>query len=395
MAVSLELLTDDAILDYTRSDGKDHVLSDFHDLNLQKTGIAPYPKGIYDVDIFGSPFENRCLCPGGAGIHHPQPEPCPNCGARVLTNEEALRRFARIELPFYYLNDLRFETFVEVFNDIFKDCKIVKDFEGNDFVNGGYSADRGSKKFGIKTFDTCQFEYDPSTKELTISEFITDESKCSYEGLLDIIKKHFPSRYNDFRQLVNHYYLVLPARMRPFTVSMGKKTQNGTGGNSKKLHIHEMSIWYTVILRLCCPLCHDDAYSNYDDVMKSFSTPGERVRYTAVLRAMLNLGKKKSTDLLNSSKKNYAREMISVRTQNSARCPIVPSTTLAIDEIGVPQHLAYEMCREGFVKYLMNELNFTRREALKTTIDEYDNPETKKMFKEYAEKQIVLESWYA
>ena len=38
----------------------------------------------------------------------------------------------------------------------------------------------------------------------------------------------------------------------------------------------------------------------------------------------------------------------------------------------------------------MNELNFTEKEARKATKEEALNPETQKMFKEYAEKQIVL-----
>ena len=93
---------------------------------------------------------------------------------------------------------------------------------------------------------------------------------------------------------------------------------------------------------------------------------------------------------MNTSKKNAARQLYAVRTPNSARGYIVPSTTLAIDEIGVPTSVAYEMCREGFIKHLMNELNFTEKEARKATKEEALNPETQKMFKEYAEKQIVL-----
>ena len=93
--------------------------------------------------------------------------------------------------------------------------------------------------------------------------------------------------------------------------------------------------------------------------MSQFSTPGERVRYTALLRALLNAGKKQATDLLNTSKKNEARGIYSVRVKNSMRCPIVPDTEIAVDEIRIPTHLAYEMCREGFINYLMKELNFT------------------------------------
>ena len=93
---------------------------------------------------------------------------------------------------------------------------------------------------------------------------------------------------------------------------------------------------------------------------------------------------------MNTSKKNEARGLYSVRVKNSARCPIVPSTELAVDEIGIPIHLAYEMCREGFIKYLVKELNFTKEQAEKSTKEEFENPELLRRFKEYAEKQFVL-----
>lgn len=48
------------------------------------------------------------------------------------------------------------------------------------------------------------------------------------------------------------------------------------------------------------------------------------------------------------------------------------------------------MCREGFIDYLMQELNFSKKEAIKATKEEATNPETQRLFKEYAEKQIVL-----
>ena len=381
MAASLELLTDDAILDYSRSDGKDRVLYSHKDLNLRFDSISPVPGGIFDVDCFGSPLVDRCIC---GKLRQPSTEPCPNCGARVFTKEEALRRFARIELPFYYLNDLRFDIFKNLFDEIFEDCTIKVDVVDNDLKRGGYSSKNSSKKLGIKVFDTCQFTYNPNKKELKISEFITDESKCSYEGLMAIIEKYFPEHLTEYRKLINHYYLVMPAVMRPFTVAYknGKKVS----GN------HKLSIWYSNIIRLCCvqdsPGGSDGL--NYLDVMSRFKTPGERVRYTALLRAFLNTGKKTMTDLLNTSKENLARELYKVRTKNSARCPIVPSTTLAIDEIGVPRSIMYEMAREGFMKYLQDELNFTYKEALKATRYEAENPETQKLFKEYAEQQMVI-----
>ena len=62
MAVNLELLTDDDIIDYTRSDGKDRILTNHRDINLKFRDIAPEAGGVYDVEIFGSPFEDRCIC---------------------------------------------------------------------------------------------------------------------------------------------------------------------------------------------------------------------------------------------------------------------------------------------------------------------------------------------
>lgn len=378
MAVSLELLTDDAILDYTRADGEDHVVYDWHDVNLMKiTGIQCFKGGVYDPLIFGSPVANECVC---GNIRRATSFPCPNCGTRVFTAEEGLRRFARIELPFYYLNELRFDIFKELFDDIFKDSTLDLKFAGN-LKAGGYSSDKAGRKLGIKVFDSCQFNYDKDKKTLTISEFVDDYDKCSYDGLLAIVNEHFPDRANEFRSLINRYYLVLPAMMRPFHISRPS--------GEAKMNVHKLSTLYSIIIRFCCAE-NTEGSNNYNSVMESIKEPGVKAKYVAILRAFINSGKKVATNLLNSSKENYAREIYAVRTKNSARCPIVPSTTLAIDELGVPRHIAYEMCREGFMKYLMNELNFTRDQAINATKKESDNPELQKLFTEYAEKQIVL-----
>ena len=379
MAVSLELLTDDAILDYTKADGEDHVVYDWHDVNLMKiTGVQCFIGGVCDPLIFGSPIANECVC---GRIKRPTSFPCPNCGTRVFSAEEGLRRFARIELPFYYLNELRFDIFKDLFDDIFKDTTIDLQFTGN-LKAGGYSSDKAGRKLGIKVFDSCQFNYDKSKNRLTITEFVDDFDKCSYDGLLKIINEHFPERATEFRSLINRYYLVLPLMMRPFRISRP--------GGEAKMNVHKLSQLYSLIIRFCCAESKSGS-NNYTSVMENIKTPGGKAKYVAILRAFINSGKKVATNLLNSSKENFAREIYAVRTKNSARCPIVPSTTLPIDELGVPRHIAYEMCREGFIKYLVNELNFTPNQALESTKKESSNEELQRLFTEYAEKQIVLE----
>lgn len=379
-SLSLELLTDEAIIDFTSdTTGKQRVLTDHRDANMKYKPFRPWSFGPYDLDIFGSPYIDQCMC---GKIHQVSDQPCPVCGSIVYPVEKALRRFARIELPFYYLSDLRFDLFQEFFGEVFKDTKITLNFANPDLRVGGYSTTRSSRRLGIKVFDSCQFDYFPKKNELVVSEFITDETKCSYEGLLKILEENFPDRVSELKQLINRLYLVQPAVMRPFSV----KYQ----GTSKKLVSSKMSIWYSAIIRLCCVQDKAANELNYATVLSKLKTPGERVRYTALLRAFLNVGKNEATELLNSSKKNLSRLLYSVRTQNSARCPIIPSTTLKIDEVGIPYHIAYEMCRSGFVKHLMKECNFTEKEALRSTREEFNNPEIRKKFKEYAENQLVI-----
>ena len=87
--------------------------------------------------------------------------------------------------------------------------------------------------------------------------------------------------------------------MRPFTV--------GVRGGKKVMGSHKLSVWYSIIVRFCC--VDDDKGNdlNYSEVISKLGTPGERVRYTALLRALLNAGKKEATELLNTSKVEYFR----------------------------------------------------------------------------------------
>lgn len=378
--IKLDLLTDEAILDYTTDqDGRQRVLTDWRDFQLKFDYINPYPGGVYDVSIFGSPLSDRCVC---GKIHGTSMEPCPKCGARVYPVVEGLRRFARIELPFYYLNELRFDVFKELFDDIFSGSTITLRFVSKSLKDGGYSYRNSTKKLGLKVFDSCQFDYHEEGSELVISEYITDEEACSYEGILRILEKHFPDRLPEMKRLLNRLYLVQPSVMRPFTYMM----KNG----DKKLVSHRLSIWYSAIISLMVPEASESNSVNYDDVMSQLSEPGERVRYRALLKAFLNAGKKEATELLNTSKENLARGIYAARIKNSARSAITPDTDLAIDEVAIPRHLAYEMCRSGFADYLQKELGFTRGEALKSTRLEYPNGRIQELFKEYAEKQVVI-----
>ena len=59
MSVSLELLTDEAILDYTRREGRDMILYDHRDMNLRCAHPQPYAGGVFDQSIFGSIYSDQ------------------------------------------------------------------------------------------------------------------------------------------------------------------------------------------------------------------------------------------------------------------------------------------------------------------------------------------------
>lgn len=372
---ALEILTDEAIIDYTRKGNKNFILTDGNDFNRKNRRYPkPYPKGIFDPEIFGSCYPDRCYC---GKIRTVSTEPCPECDAMVLKREDALRRFARIELPFYYLNPLRFEVFSDLFTEIFSNTEVVKDFSDTP-ENLGFSV-TGSRKFNQKVFDYCQFEYSPESKELRVTDKITDEAKCSYEGLLAIIEANFPSKLVQFKELINHLYLVMPAVMRP-PVLIPKP-----GAKRPEIGLDKLSVWYRTILTLCCAANRDGNSSNYNLVMKRFKTPAERVGYTALLRALLRVGNSEASSLLNTSKENLARGLHSVRVKNSMRSPIIPSVDLPIDQARIPRHLAYEIFRSGFIKYIMEKYNFSEDEATLSTRLEAMNPEMQQEFTDYIE----------
>lgn len=380
---NLQLLTDEDILDYTRTNEGDNIITNHYDIDLTQVKPQPERGGIYDTNIFGSIYPNRCMC----GKINPfsslrnSKEPCPYCGVRVYGKAESLKRFGRIELPFYYLNDLRLDIFKEFFFKVFRDTTIKYTFV-SDPKAANYITSKDPKSIGIKVFDSCQFNYNKKKDELEISEIITNESKCSYEGIMRIINDNFPDHLEGYQKLVNRYYLILPATMRPI--------QLVSKGGKKKLHLYKISTFYRALIRLT--VVEDTSPQNYNTVREGLKTPGEKVRYTACIRAFINSAKKIVTELLNPSKENLSRGIYSVRTPNSARCVIIPDTEIAIDEIKIPTAIAYEMCREGFIKFLVKELNLTERQARESTGSTHEAllPETQRLFKEYAEKQIVL-----
>jgi hypothetical protein len=217
--LKISILTDEDILNYS----DDRVLTDHRDINLNYTSfIKPYKGGVYDEYIFGSPYTDRCRCKKTKGVGIT----CSRCGSSILTESEMYTRYARIESPIMYLNELRFQSFKKLFLNTFSSIEIKLDT-----IEGVLSK---------KVFDCCQFSYDEASEVLIISDTVDDLSKCSYEGIIKIAQDHFQSSLSDFKSLVNNYVLVTPPIMRMFQVTYVKE--------ERKIAIPELTASYQAII---------------------------------------------------------------------------------------------------------------------------------------------------
>jgi hypothetical protein len=138
---TVKFLTDAVIELYSES----NVLTNYKDIDLNYTSLVKAgTKGVYDPKIFGSIFNNQCNC----GIVRTPGVKCAQCGAKVLDDYEAYRRYARIETPVYYCTELKLPLLLKWLKSKF----IFKfDFRSNLFSN--------INKVTQEVIEVCQFEY--------------------------------------------------------------------------------------------------------------------------------------------------------------------------------------------------------------------------------------------
>lgn len=346
----IALLTDEVIYSYS----KDNVLTDPGDIDLKiKTRIAPYYKGVYDQDIFGSIFSDRCNC---GAIRNPGIK-CPRCGSEILTQDESFKRFARIELPVFYLNKFKFKKAYQFIKDNFN---VVQELNG---IFKGYSW-----RDPI-VLDICQWKYDEENNKLIITDDITDFMKCSFEGLLGIIKTYFPESLNEFKSYVNKYILVTPMILRAPSIRVE--------GDVRKLENAYATVVYKNII-----YCVEEYYKN---TFQHMTSELDKACFRGALRKLVSSSIDQLSQLFNSSKQNLARMMQSNRMSNSGRCTIVPDPSLKADEVKIPVHLMYEACRSEFIEYISNKKGIDIKQAEIIYKTQSDLDEVQNMFKEYIE----------
>lgn len=330
----IQYLTDDMINVFAGA----NKLTTYEDINRRVTteDIHPIDGGIYDKNIFGSCFSKQCNC----GRTRLVGRVCKTCGSRVLDENAAWTRYARIDLPVYYCNKLRFDQFVKFMRS---------NFTINLDLGKSFSELLGDRPLSnTLLWDFCQFKYNEEDNSITATDDITDYSLCSYEGLLSIIIEHFSEKLNQFKSYINSSILVTPIIVRaPRFVY-----RNGV----RELQTHRISSIYKCIL-----FAISDKY--YGEVMDSLTTEGNKSMLRATLRRYVTMQVYMLSQLLKPSKQNFARLMQSHQLSNSGRCTIVPSPDLKVDEVYIPRHLMYEACHDEFIEFLQMQNDWSKWKA--------------------------------
>lgn len=354
-------LSDEDIL--RLSEGR--VITSYGDFDLsrgqkfEKNRLYPVVGGVYDSHFFGSVYTDSCNC----GRTHVVGRTCPTCGSLVLDEESKYKRYARIELEFYYVRDTELDGLVELMSSLPLNLTLAKDEFG--FSRLGLSSTP-------QVCELCQFDWNDELEEIIVTPEITDETHASYEGLELIIKDQFPDLYENFKSLVNKYVLVVPAAYRMATFNPYDAYT--------KLSIPIMSSIYQAIVRL--------KYEVRETLANSTYTPSERVALKATLRRYCAKSPYWLSSVLRTSKETITRQVLSARIDDSGRAPIVGDPTLEIDQVKLPIHLAYELFRVDFIAYLAEleeispekaELKYTR--ASKEVLDK---------FAEYCKRRRVI-----
>lgn len=338
-------LTDDVIDQYAKS-----VVDEYRDINLKvKKENKPYPRSVLDPFIFGSMFADRCNC----GRTRQIGKLC-TCGSMILDEVQSLSRYAKIELPVYYCASIKFK-------------KLVK------FIISHYHLEYDlkyiSKTDKVKIFNICQFNYDPESEIITVTDKIDDYTKCSFEGLQRIIMMTDPSLIVEYMAYINSKILVVPLRLRP--------VQFVNTAEGRKLAFHEITIVYQNIIYAV------------EKFYKPMEADIQEPKHITLLRGSLRMFIMKATNdlsnLMRTSKENFARTMQSDRIPNSGRCTIIPGPNLRIDEVELPRHLFYEACREEFTSWLQNELKCSKERAEHLVRYEYNTSDIRKAFDLYVE----------
>jgi hypothetical protein len=346
--LKLTYLTDELIALYSQ----DNVLTEYRDADLHYSYPNGRPNSLYDQRIFGSFYPNRCNC----GLVTVVGKECKKCHAKVNDPITANSIYARIELPFYYCNELRFPKLVEWLRSKF-------------VFNFNLVSDVYHPSLNQAVLETLQFEFNEESNSIEVTDQITDVSKCSYEGLLAIIAEFYRPLLQEYLTFINSYCLVTPLARRPGSIVI-------IGSEKQLVNDPKTTLYKNIIYAV-----HEFYNKQYDS--DNLDTPAKKAVFKACFRRFVAKIYSQISGLLLPSKANTARCMQATRLNSSGRCTIVPAPDLKANEVYIPRHLMYECCETEFIQFMKDKLNCNEVQAKMLYKKEATSDKVQQLFTEY------------
>lgn len=353
LGISTVTLTDELIEKFSA----DRVVTNGGDINLRVDKIyEPVVGGLYDSNYFGSVLLDVCNCKAVRKLN----TYCPSCGSTPLDEDTRNSRFARMELPWFYVPHFKMkgiETYL-VTNFI-----LQFDFQELTEISG-----KGKLQ---KALDLAQIEVlTEESKDKPIIRFhdqYTDLGRVSYEGLLLGLKElNLNKEASDLKVFIDKYVLIIPASMRGVKIT--------TIAGQRQLTLPKPTAIYKSIFMALDQIANN---TNARDLVEEIIIRGVFRNY--VRKSLLEL-----SEFTKSSKENLGRQMFSARVPNTFRSVITAGPELKIDEISIPIQNAYGILKDRYLDYLMSERNIPYYRALEIytkgdsdTLDEFSSWVTK------------------
>lgn len=332
-----------------------NLLTDDRDFNLKKYNpkgrmgvkiMDPFPGGIFDSNIFGSAYRDKCMC--GSTTH--LGKTCTYCHTHLNSEVEEYVKFGAIKSPIYFI----FNTFIEGFNGYLK------------------STFKSAPRLTQDAIYTSSFAYDVDRDALTFSDS-TDVTDLSIEGIIKIYSNYKQNKLEDLFRYVHKYILVLPISVRPWAYTYKPWL------NKMTLDLSEINYKYKTLIYIC-----NTQFPEINFMSMTF----EDMKFTL---ASFRLGISKIAESINglvkSSKESSIRSGYSVRVPNSSRLTAVADASLSIDEVSIPVSVVFEIFNNRINTWFKDELKLTETEIADLLVS--DRNKVRELVDEYLKSNTL------
>jgi hypothetical protein len=306
------------------------------EVSLNKGRLSVVIGGLFDYSIFGHP--NTCYCqkvkiPG---------EYCPHCHTTVKTEADFRKSFAYYQLNVPYINVIRIKAFVDYLYEMSIPIGIpTRGKKGTDsLLKLLWSKTITISNLPSNTPDdkTDLYDKEGNRYKLTITDL---EEKGSFDfGLCGLYQ--LSSYYNCQRKslegikgFINYLLIITSPADRMYT-------KFNSGGKAKVILPRQNHLYKAVITM----------NSSLDNLMENNFTSEVDRATLCYLQNVLIAKCQEEESLIATSKESLIRNLVSTRVSESGRSTIVGDPNLPIDEIIIPESLAYQMLDQKILEGL-------------------------------------------